>query len=132
MAKAWEGPATSDMQPAAVSTLLEDVYSACAAYWTWMAYWAAQFRGNGLKLPAEIEHLSLWRRYVGPWTGLIQGLADTPVEDLGTPGDTLRAAAARIANWVSSSLQHIGFRHVKDAAGEAFYIDRFDFPVERS
>jgi hypothetical protein len=52
--------------------------------------------------------------------------------DLGTPGDTLRAAAARIANWVSSSLQHIGFRHVKDAAGEAFYIDRFDFPVERS
>jgi hypothetical protein len=56
----------------------------------------------------------------------------TPVEDLGTPGDMLRGAAASAANWVSISLQHTGFRHVQDAAGEAFYIDRFDFPVERS
>jgi hypothetical protein len=118
--------------PAAVATLLEDVYSACAAYWTWMAYWAAQFRGNGVEL-AGIEDLKLWKRYVGPtWTELIQVLDDTPVEDLGTPGDMLRGAAASAANWVSISLQHIGFRHVQDAAGEAFYIDRFDFPVERS
>jgi hypothetical protein len=119
--------------PAAVATLLEDVYSACAAYWTWMAYWAAPLRGNGLELAAEIEDLKLWKRYVGPtWTGLIQALDDTPVEDLGTLGDMLRGAAASVANWVSISLQHIGFRNVKDTAGEAFYIDRFDFPVERS
>jgi hypothetical protein len=82
--------------PAAVGTLLEDVYSACAAYWTWMAYWAAQFRGNGLELAAEIEDLKLWKRYVGPtWTGLIQVLDDTPVEDLGTPGDMLRGGCGK-------------------------------------
>lgn len=119
--------------PVAVAQLREDVYSACAAYWTWMAYWAAQFRGNGLELPAEIEHFSLWKRYVGPtWNELIQALDNTPVEDLATPGDTLRAAAAGMTKWVAYSLQHIGFRHLKTGTGGAFYIDRFDFPVEKS
>ena len=36
----------AEPDPAAVATLMEDVYNACAAYWTWMAYWAAQFRGS--------------------------------------------------------------------------------------
>jgi len=116
-----------------VATLMQDVYNACAPCWTYVAYWAAQFRGNGLDLPAEIDNHKLWKRYVGPtWAELMQILDDTPVEDLGTPGTTLRQAAAHMTNWVSRSLQHIGFRHVNDAEGEAFYIERFDFPGARS
>jgi hypothetical protein len=83
-------------------------------------------------LPSDIEHLDLWRRYVGPtWGELIQALDNIAFEDLSTSGGALRSAAARMATWVSQSLQHIGFRHVRSAAGEAFYIDRFDFPAVR-
>lgn len=120
--------------PAAVAMLMEDVYNACAAYWTWMAYWAAQFRGNSVPVGAEIQNLNLWKRYVGPtWAGLNQILDQVPVEDLGAPQEKLRQAAARVAgHWVPQSLGHMGFRHVVGPGGEAFYIDRHDFPSERS
>ena len=120
--------------PAAVATLMEDVYGACAAYWTWMAYWAAQFRGNQILVGAEIQNLNLWKRYVGStWEGLIQILDEVPIEDLGAPEAKLRQAAARVAHhWVPQSLRQIGFRHVVSPVGEAFYIDHHDFPSERS
>jgi hypothetical protein len=58
--------------PAAVATLMEDVYSACAPYWTWMAHWAAQFRGNRVLVGAEIQNLNLWKRYVGStWRAIV-------------------------------------------------------------
>jgi hypothetical protein len=72
--------------PAAVATLLEDVYSACAAYWTWLAYWAAQLRGNRVLVDARIQNLYLWKRYVGPsWTGLMDILDEVPIEDSAFP-----------------------------------------------
>ncbi|WP_368834440.1 hypothetical protein [Mycobacterium intracellulare] len=65
-------PYQAEPDPAAVATLIEDVYNACAAYWTWMAYWAAQFRGNHILPDAEIQNVNLWKRYVGSmWEGLI-------------------------------------------------------------
>lgn len=120
--------------PAAVATLMEDVYNACTAYWTWMAYWAAQFRARGVRVGAEIHSLILWKRYVGPsWAELIQILNELPVEDLGTPGAMLRQSAARVAReWVPESLRQIGFCHKVSPEGEAFYIGRHDFPTERS
>ncbi|GFG99072.1 hypothetical protein MyChFU_53600 [Mycobacterium intracellulare subsp. chimaera] len=72
--------------PVAVATLMEDVYSACAAYWAWMACWTTQFRGSGVRVGAEIQNFNLWKRYVGPtWAGLIQILDEVPIEDLGAP-----------------------------------------------
>jgi hypothetical protein len=120
--------------PVAVATLMENVYSACTAYWTWMAYWGAQFRGNRVLVGAGIQNLNLWKRYVGPtWAGLIQILDEVPIEDLGAPEAKLRQAAVLVAcQWVPQSLRHIGFRHVVSPGGEAFYIDRHDFPSERS
>jgi hypothetical protein len=120
--------------PVAVATLMEDVYNACAAYWTWIAYWAAQFRGNQILVGAEIQNLNLWKRYVGStWAALIQILDEVPIEDLGAPEAKLRQAAARVArHWVPQSLHQIGFRHVVTPGGEAFYIDHYDFPSERS
>lgn len=120
--------------PVGVATLMEDVYNVCAAYWTWMAYWAAQFRGNGVRVGAEIQNLNLWKRYVGPtWAALIQILDEVPIEDLGAPEAMLRQAAACVAGqWVPQSLRQNGFRHVVGPGGEAFYIDRHDFPSERS
>jgi hypothetical protein len=119
---------------AAVATLMEDVYNACTAYWTWIAYWAAQFRASGIRVGAEIQSLSLWKRYVGPsWAELIQIFDELPVEDLGTPGAMLRRSAAHVARqWVPESLRQIGFRHEVSPEGESFYIDRHDFPTERS
>jgi hypothetical protein len=120
--------------PAAVATLMEDVYGACAAYWTWMAYWAAQFRGNRVLVGAEIQNLNLWKRYVGTtWEGLMQILDGVPIEDLGAPEAKLRQAASRVArDWVPQSLRQIGFRHLVNPGGEVFYIDRHDSPSERS
>jgi hypothetical protein len=120
--------------PVAVATLMEDVYNACAAYWTWMAYWAAQFRGNQVLVGAEIQNLNLWKRYVGPtWAGLYQILDEVPIEDRGATEVRLRQAAARVARqWVPQSLRQIGFRHEVVPGGEAFYIDHHDFPSERS
>jgi hypothetical protein len=66
------------------------------------------------------------------WAALNQLLDDTAVEDLGTSGDTVRQAAASTAEWVALSLQHIGFRHLTTPSGEAFCVDRFDFPTTRS
>jgi hypothetical protein len=123
----------AEPDPAAVATLMEDVYNACAAYWTWMAYWAAQFRGNQILVGAETQNLNLWKRYVGStWEGLIQILDEVPIEDLGAPEAKLRQAAARVArHWVPQSLHHTGFRHVVTTGGEAFYIDHHNFPSER-
>ena len=91
-------------------------------------------QGQGVRAGAEIQNLNLWKRYVGPtWAGLIQILDEVPIEDLGTPEARLRQAAARVAReWVPQSLRQIGFRHVLGPGGEAFYIDRHDFPSERS
>lgn len=120
--------------PAAVATLMEDVYNACAAYWTCMAYWAAQFRGNGVRVGAEIQNLNLWKRYVGAsWASLTQILDVVSIEDLGAPETKLREAAARVARqWIPQSLCQIGFRHVVGPGGESFYVDRHDFPSQRS
>lgn len=120
--------------PGAVATLMEDVYNACSAYWTWMAYWAAQFRGNDVRVGTEIQKLNLWKRYVGlSWARLMQILDELPIEDLGTPGARLRQSAARVTRqWVPESLRQIGFRHEAGPEGEAFYIDLHDFPTERS
>jgi hypothetical protein len=120
--------------PAAVAALMEDGYNACSAYWTWTAYWAAQFRGNRILLGPEIQNLNLWKRYVGStWERMIQILDEVPIEDLGAPEANLRDAAVRVAGtWVPQSLRQIGFRHVMSSGGEAFYIDRHDFPSERS
>lgn len=130
-ADAWYQAAPT---PVAVATLIEDVYSARAAYWTWMAYWAAQFRGNRVLVGAGIQNLNLWKRYVGPtWAALIQILDEVPIEDLGAPEATLTQAAVRVARqWVPQSLRQTGFRHVAGPGGEAFYIDRHSFPSERS
>jgi hypothetical protein len=117
----------------AVGTLMEDVYSACAAYWTWMAYWAAQFRGNQISVDAAIQDLNLWRRYAGPtWAELMKSLDEVSIEDLGAPGAKLREAAARVARqWIPLSLGQIGFRPLAVPGEEAFYIDSHDFPSDR-
>ncbi|MEZ0053006.1 hypothetical protein ABIA30_004031 [Mycobacterium sp. MAA66] len=109
---------------------MEDVYNACASYWTWLAYWAAQFRGNQFIVDAAIQDLNLWNRYVGPtWTELMAILNDISVENLGTPEAKLGEAAARVAlQWIPLSLKQIGFRHLVMPEGEALYIDRHDFP----
>lgn len=116
--------------PDAVSALMEDVYSACASYWTFLAYWAAQFRGNQVSVDAAIQDLNLWNRYVGPtWTELMTILDDVLIEDLDAAEAGLREAAARVAlQWIPLSLKQIGFRHLVIPEGEAFYIDRHDFP----
>jgi hypothetical protein len=74
--------------PAAVAMLMEDAYSACAAYWTWMAYWAAQFRGNRILVrsiaPTVIDYnISLAERAVPEWPptlDALQALSETGVE----------------------------------------------------
>jgi hypothetical protein len=123
---------TSALTPQDIDQLRDDVYNACAAFWTWMAYWSAQFR-DGVELAdvgPDIAELALWKRYVGPtWNSLGQALAALPVADLSTPADTLRHAAGGMAGWVAESLRFIGFRNVKGAVGDAFYIDRHDFPA---
>jgi hypothetical protein len=111
--------------------LLEDVYNACAPYWTSMAYWSAQFRGNEqfLAVSSELSGLDLWRRYVGStWETLKEALVGLPVADLKTAPATLQQAARGIAGWVAESLRFIGFRQTIGPDGAAFFIDRHDFP----
>ena len=97
-----------------------------------MAYWSAQFRDDDqlLAVGREITDLELWKRYVGStWESLGQALVDLPVTDLTTPALTLQQAARGIARWVAESLRIICFRHIIGADGEAFFIDRYDFPT---
>ncbi|MCH9731722.1 MAG: hypothetical protein K0U84_18930 [Actinomycetia bacterium] len=118
--------------PGAVRKLMEDVYNACIPYWTWMAYWAAQCRGNQIQIGAEIQSLNLWKRYVGStWGGMLEILDGGPIEDLGTSEAKLRQAAVSVAGqWIPQSLHQVGFRHLATPGGEEFYIDRHDFPSE--
>jgi hypothetical protein len=115
--------------------LMEGVYNACAAFWTSMAYWAAQLRdGDNLgAMDTEISGLELWKRYVGPtWDSLGEALSHLPVADLTTPAAVLQQSARGLATWVDESLQFIGFRHiVMPPSDEAFYIERMDFPSQR-
>jgi hypothetical protein len=116
-----------------VYQLMEDVYNACAASWTSMAYWAAQFRdGDQLgAMETGITSLELWKRYVGPtWDSFGEALSQLPVADLTTPAAVLQEAARGVATWVAESLQFIGFRHIQTPSHEAFHINRFDFPSQ--
>jgi len=52
----------------AVGKLRNDLYIACAAFWTAVSYWAPQYRRErtiGEPLEA-IRNLRVWQRYVGP------------------------------------------------------------------
>lgn len=98
-----------------------------------MAYRGAQFRGSGVRVGTEIQNFTLWKRYVGPtWAGLIQILDEVPIEDLGAPEARLRQAAARVASqWVTGVAAPDRLRYVVGPWGEAFYVDRHDFPSGR-
>lgn len=116
-----------------VARLRDDVYTACVAYWTQVAYWVAEYRRDGAiaDVPEEITRLVVWQRYVGPtWQSLTDALARLPVA-LTTSTQTLHQAALGVAGAVSESLTHIGFRHIDGPSGQAFYIDRTDFPSAR-
>jgi hypothetical protein len=125
----------SSLVPSDIYQLMESVYNACAAFWTSMTYWAAQFRdGDHLgAMDTEITSLELWKRYVGPtWDSLGEALSRLPVADLTTPATVLQQSARGLATWVAESLQFIGFRHiVMPPSDEAFYDDRADFPSQR-
>jgi hypothetical protein len=121
--------------PQAVRDLAGAVFTACAVFWTALGYWTAQHRtddANIADIPAEIAALPLWQRYVGDtWSRLQGSLRTLPVENLTTSRETLHAAAQRVADTLTSSLETIGFRGEDGEEGWAFYITRFDFPAEQ-
>jgi hypothetical protein len=123
--------ATHD-QPDAVRRLAVAVFTACAPFWTSLAYWTAQHRTNDTditEIPGEIAALPLWKRYGGDvWSLLQDNLLALPVEDLTTSRGVLSTAAQLVAATLASSLQTIGFRYEETDAGWAFHITRFDFP----
>jgi hypothetical protein len=122
---------SSSTTPDDTYQLLEDVYNACAPFWTSMAYWSAQLRTDDqvFDFGSETTDLELWRRYVGPtWRSLGRVIVDLPVADLMTSAATLQKSARDVANWVAESLSFISFTHILGADGEAFYIERHDFP----
>jgi hypothetical protein len=125
----------SALGPNDILQLMEDVYNACAALWTSMAYWATQLRDADQvgEMSPDITDLELWKRYVGStWDSLGLALGRLPVADLTTPANVLQQAARGVAEWVAESLQYIGFRHIEGPlTGEAFHIERFDFPSQR-
>ena len=132
LAAANEAYQKSPSDPDAVGNLAGAVLTACDAFWTSLGYWAAQHRkddSNIADLPAEITALPLWQRYAGDVWNLLQGsLAALPVEDLTTDPEVLNAAAKLVAASLAKSLETIGFRYEETDAGQAFYIERFDFP----
>lgn len=120
----------------AVGKLRNDVYIACAAFWTSVSYWASQYRRARTigEPPETIRNLRVWQRYVGPTWGLMAEALDTvPEIDHPTAPEDLHAAATRVLAAVEKSLNFIGFRYFDDGAnGPLFYIDRHDFPSERA
>jgi hypothetical protein len=120
-----------------VRRLKDDVYAACTPLWTWVAYWAAEYREAGEageigEVPAEIARLKAWQRYVGPtWQTMARALSQLPVSLAASP-DVLHQAARRVAVAVGASLEHIGFRHQESVTlNELFRIARQDFPSAR-
>jgi hypothetical protein len=124
----------STREPIDIKRLKDDVYAACIALWTWVAYWAAAYReGNEIsEVPEEIARLKVWQRYVGPtWQTMATALSQLPVALAASP-DALHQAARRVAVAVGESLEHIGFRHQDSATlNELFHIARQDFPSAR-
>jgi hypothetical protein len=116
--------------------LRNDVYIACASFWTTVSYWAAQYRrGDAIaEPPATTRTLRVWQRYVGPTWGLMAAaLTTVPDIDLPTTPADLHAAATRVLDAVEQSLNFIGFRYFDDGAnGPAIYLDRYDFQSERA
>ena len=124
----------STREPIDIKRLKDDVYAACIPLWTWVAYWAAEYReGNAIsEVPGEIARLKLWQRYVGPtWQTMATALSQLPVALAASP-DALHQAARRVAVAVGESLEYIGFRHQDSATlNELFHIARQDFPSAR-
>jgi hypothetical protein len=124
----------STREPVDIKRLKDDVYAACIPLWTWVAYWAAEYRRGGeiSEVPGEIARLKVWQRYVGPtWQTMATALSQLPVTLAASP-DALHQAARRVAVAVGKSLEYIGFRHHDSAAlNELFHIARQDFPATR-
>jgi hypothetical protein len=124
----------SNREPTDIKRLKDDVYAACIPLWTWVAYWAAEFReGNEIsEVPGEIARLKVWQRYVGPtWQTMARALSQLPVALAASP-DALHQAARRVAVAVGESLEYIGFRHHDSVTlNELFRIARQDFPSAR-
>ncbi len=117
-----------------VRRLKDEVYAACTPLWTWVAFWAAEYReGDEIaEVPAEIARLKVWQRYVGPtWQTMATALSQLPVTVAASP-DALHHAARRVAVTVGTSLGYIGFRHQDNAVlSELLHIARHDFPSAR-
>jgi hypothetical protein len=137
LAAAVERFEQSNREPIDIKRLKDDVYAACDALWSWVAYWAAQYRQGGEnsvigEVPEEIARLEVWQRYVGPtWQTMARALSQLPVALAASP-DALHQAARRVAVAVAESLEYIGFRHSESATlNELFRIARHDFPSAR-
>jgi hypothetical protein len=120
--------------PVDVGRLRDDVYTACAPFWTAIAYWGAQSRrGDDIgDVPEEIAQLKMWQLYVGgTWEPMAKALGQLPVADLTTSPNVLHRAARTLAAAVDKSLNHIGFQHVDGPQGQAFYIRKHVFQSAR-
>jgi hypothetical protein len=120
-----------------IKRLKDDVYAACTPLWTWVAYWAAEYReGSEIseisEVSDEIARLKVWQRYVGPtWQMMAGALSQLPVALAASP-DALHQAARRVAVAVGASLEYIGFRHQDSVTlNELIHIARQDFPSAR-
>lgn len=124
----------SNREPIDIKRLKDDVYAAGIPLWTWVAYWAAEYReGNEIsEVPGEIARLKVWQRYVGPtWQTMARALSQLPVALAASP-DALHQAARRVAVAVGESLEYIGFHHQDSVTlNELFRIARQDFPSAR-
>jgi hypothetical protein len=124
----------SRREPIDIKRLKDDVYAACTPLWTWVAFWAAEYReGSEIsEVPGEIARLKVWQRYVGPtWQTMARALTQLPVTLAASP-DALHQAARRVAVAVGASLEYVGFRHQDSAnLNELFHVARQDFPSAR-
>jgi hypothetical protein len=127
----------SRREPIDIKRLKDDVYAACTPLWTWVAFWAAEYReGSEIseigEVPEEIARLKVWQRYVGPtWQTMARALSQLPVTLAASP-DALHQAARRVAVAVAASLEYVGFRHQDSAnLNELFHVGRQDFPSAR-
>lgn len=125
----------SRREPIDIKRLKDDVYAACIPLWTWVAYWAAEYREGGEigEMPGQIARLKAWQRYVGPtWETMAGALSQLPVTLAASP-DALHQGARRVAVAVRASLEYIGFRHQDSATfNELLRIARHDFPSARA
>jgi hypothetical protein len=127
----------SRREPIDIKRLKDDVYAACTPLWTWVAFWAAEYReGSEIseisEVRGEIARLKVWQRYVGPtWQTMARALSQLPVTLAASP-DALHQAARRVAVAVGASLEYVGFRHQDSAnLNELFHVARQDFPSAR-